>query len=369
MYKKTIKPILDKLYKNTKENTYKTVTSTMSAFCSKNPDIKSINNHKLIIARIMNTKSKKPTKLKQLFIFGSIYKELNKKKAKEAILKEYKTLNKDLYKQLKKNKPRSFKDKICKDTTLQSLRDILDYDDLDQKNILFSIYVSMDYTPRLELSDLIYVTSHKPSKDKYKNKNYIYFNNNNKCFIVLNDYKTAETYGTWNIPVDGKLKIQLSKYLKEYKSNNEHVFLNRVKKPFPRNKFSEFFQSCFKKKLKRKITSTCLRKIKENHVYHHNTSMLNMSVAEKEKYLIKYFRHNKKTAENWYKFVRTNKVSKKKGVWNSQQPQDDEYYQDTYTKPQKSKVNVNTFLGDLHHIMVKNKVSKDTLKLITSQLS
>lgn len=390
MFKSIIQPLVKKLYKNLKNNTYKTAISSMRAFFKRNQDIDSLDDYNLIIERVMNHKSKNQTKIKQLYILGSIYSELQNNEGKKAIHKVYTKLNKDLNNLLKKNKYKNDKEKECITHNLKDLRTKLDYNNLDQKNILFSIYVSLDYTPRLELCNLIYLSSHKINKDHYNDSNYIFFNNNDNCFIVLNDYKTSDSYGPWIIPVEGKLKELIKKYIKSNKNNTDYIFLNSKKKPFPSNKFSEFFQKAFKEKLGNKITLNCLRKIKENDLFHQNNAILNMSVEEKEKFLVKYFRHSIKTAELFYKFVKDNDEEKinnsepksngkleKKDIWSYNLSNEASYYKKGFakksilnnTKKKPTSNNIKNFLDEVHQSMVKHKIPKSVLKILISSLS
>ena len=380
MYDKIIKPLVIKLYKNSKENTFKSVSTTLRAFCKRNPDIKSLSPHNLIIERILKHKSSRLTKIKQLYMFGSLYRELGNTKAQKAISSQFKKLNKGFNNKLKKNKPKNSSEKKCISTNLSFLRSKLDYTDLDQRSILYSIYVSSEYTPRLELNELIYITSSNVNKNKNKDKNYIYFTSSDECFIVLNKYKTADAYGEWIIPIKNKLKTLLRNYLTSKKGNMEYVFLNKRNKMFPPNKFSEFFTNSFKKIAGKKISSTCLRKIKENDLFHYNSKILNWSDQEKEEYVIKYFRHSNKTADLFYKMqgssiAKSGSKLSDKDVWNSGQSKDSVYYKKSLAKRRiitsisSDKPNVLPFLNDVYESMQKNNINKKTLKLLVDNIS
>ena len=287
---------------------YKTAISTARAFLNQNQHIKSLDQCDDIMNAILNSSKSLETKRKQLFIFAYIYETKKDKKCQKKMLKVYSRIKYQILNQRKENKVRNRKEAECLMVTLTELRKRIKWNVFDQQNMVFNIFVSPDQTPRLEIRTLVLET-----KDKKKG-NYIIEDKKRKGFyyMMLNSYKTSQFYGPWKIRFNDKMSSFVRNYIKKngIKPGN-HFFLNQKKKEYPSNKFSEYVQRIFKKRVGVNININCLRKIKEIELFHNNKISLNMSLKEKEEWVKKNFRHNLHTSLIYYNKIGIRSSQKK----------------------------------------------------------
>lgn len=255
------------------------------------------NTDKLI--KNLNENDKAPASKKHTFYLLSIVFKKNAV-AHKKFYSNYVRIRDNIKAEVEKNLPINAKEEQCLSVTLKQLRKKkINHDDLTQKTLLYNLLVFSDYTPRLDY----YILKWNPEN---KEGNYMYLDNKT-IRVVINKYKTSKAYHEWKFSLKGTLNKYVKNYVKWKKIKpDDFLFLNRSKKPFPSNKFSEHIQSTFKQKIGHKININCLRKIKEIHLFHRNKKTWGMSYKEKNDYVVEHSRHNLKTSELYY-----NKLLKK----------------------------------------------------------
>ena len=104
------------------------------------------------------------------------------------------------------------------------------------------------------------------NNEKYNNDeliNYILINDE-KCEIILNYYKTSDTYHERRLNIN-ELKDDIQIYIK---NNSKNIYLFEFKnKPLTTARYSYELSQIFNKYLKYKITSTIIRKIDLSNKY------------------------------------------------------------------------------------------------------
>ena len=273
-----------------------------------------LKNASKILKIIEDSNASDETKRKLLLFFALLLKKLNEHDLHVKYLKTYRKIKYNIIDERKSSVPRGYKEIQCLGVSLQKLRNVpININELDAKTLLYNLLVYIDETPRLDYRSLIYnpSTSNKQSSINHLNymKNYKDKSGNDcNIMIVLNDYKTYKKYGTWTIKINHtKLCEYINKYINHHKLKaNEYIFLNANHKPFTSNKFSEFVQNIFKKKVGIKISINCLRILKENQLFHQNPQTLNWSLKEKEKWVVQYFRHSLATSRLYYQRIKHN---------------------------------------------------------------
>lgn len=262
----------------------------LNDFCSK--------NYKDICNRIINSPKKAATKKKTLYILFLLCKHLgNDEKSQVHFIQNYSRIKRNMKKEREKNQPVNIKEANNLNITLNDLRSLGIQSKFNQKDLLYNLLIFIDETPRLEYRTLIYESN--PNK-LLNNNNYLIFNDN-KFMLVIDNYKTRKTYGTWYINIHNGL---LHEYILQYIQHHnlipgQSLFPNYKNNIRPSNKFSEFLQRTFKDKIGKLININSLRKIKESSLYH-NINKNNWSIENKKKFVQKYFKHSLATADLYY---------------------------------------------------------------------
>ncbi len=282
-----------------KESSYKTNESTIRSFMGFSgiqtiDDITKLGSE--VIEVVMNYPRARETRRKVLLILMRVFTELKLPEQTDALKRVYLELKTSIRKDRKKNEPRTEKEKVCLETSLDDLREVkINHDDQDKSDLIFNLLVHSDYSPRLDYRTVIF----KPTERK--GKNYI----TEKCTrIVLNNYKTAAKYGKWVIPLHGKLRTYLRRYVEARNIRpNEFLFATRHAEAPSAANFSTLIEKTFKKKVGKPIRINTLRKIKEIQLYHRNPETMRMSLKQHEDLVVKYFRHSHDTAIVYYNRV------------------------------------------------------------------
>ena len=337
---------LQKKYKNN-ISSFKTAFSVVSSFLRQNPNLKDLSKDgEKILSAILNSKKSKETKRILLHIFAYLLERVsNNKKVHRKFIHAYTQIKSEIIEERKNNKPRSVKEAECLNISLNNLREKgIDMNVFTQKELLYNLLIFIDETPRLEWRMLVY----NPKTD-ISQKNYIVCLEG-RCQIILNKYKTSKTYGRWVIEIKDNMKQYLYKYIKQMNIvPNKYFFLNKRNKPYPSNKFSEHIQRMFKEKTGSPISINCLRKIKENALFHQNKKILNMSLKEREDYVKQHFRHSLQSSLLYYNRIKINPENN-----------DNKYkYKEVVSS---SENNVFKFMNELDKLTNSYGISKEQLK-------
>lgn len=269
-------------------------------------DVVSNKTQNELVKQILLSDKSRETKRKLLLILAALLKKIHaplKTKAEQRCYVEYTNLKRDLISSRKANVAISDKEANALSLDFSELRQKFQ-EKLDQRSLLYNMFVFIDETPRLEYRIL---TLHNP---KSPSSNFLKFVAK-KAVIVLNVYKTSKKYGTWTIKVENP---KLNKYIHDYVTTKkmkpgDDFFKNSKSEPFASNKFSEEFQSAFQAVTNTKVNLNSFRKLKENALFHKNPEVLKMSLKEREKWVEKHFKHSLATSMLYYNRVEKSKTS------------------------------------------------------------
>lgn len=297
-----VNSILQKHYKNKSKISLEKGRSIINAFLKRHSTIfqteADFDNHCNSIIKLINDENRaNETKRKLLFLFRVVYSHRKNQDIVDKLKVEYKTISENIIKENKRNKPRNQKEADALTLSLKQLQTPINFDELHQKHLIYYLYVYIEETPRLDYRDLLY-------NPKNKNKtNYLVWDDvENKYQIFLNSYKTHFRYGEWNFYINFEpLNHYIKKFIEHYNIQpNTLLFIDKNQQKYKSNAFSQYFTKIFKNKTGKHITATCLRKIKENTLFHKNPKIINMSLIDKENFVIMHFRHSLNTAEIYY---------------------------------------------------------------------
>jgi hypothetical protein len=173
---------------------------------------------------------------------------------------------------------------------LKLAKNKLEKDGITQDNILIGIYTLIPPS-RLDFNNLLIVKNDFKVEDP--KQNYIKIKSPTKMVIVLQDYKTSNTYGTNDIPVPAKLAKMISAFIKPEtiylfeKNGNHHL-------PFKSPEtFSRYIKDVFKDLTDKNISVDLLR-----HFYTTYFRKGDKSLQEKER-VAKIMGHSVATQEEY----------------------------------------------------------------------
>lgn len=141
--------------------------------------------------------------------------------------------------------------------------------ELVQKVIVSFYFLNDAFTPRNDLYEMKIVSNtKKPNKmdDRY---NYLVVNKEGKSEgIIMNNYKTAHTYGRQRFTLSPELRQVLDQYLKEYKKQpGDFLFVMRDGQPFKESNFRNLIESSMEYIIGTPINIGLARKIKITNYY------------------------------------------------------------------------------------------------------
>lgn len=171
-----------------------------------------------------------------------------------------------------------------------------DYTPNDETELVYKMLCMMyfqndNYTPRLEDIPLMkLVNVKKRMGDMNKDYNYITTNGNNGRLqvreIVLNNYKTKNTYGMVRFPIPQNVAHIMNRYLLEYgKQNGDYFILNSKNEPYLIQTFSHLLENSTEAIIGKKMTVNLIRRIKISAYYNSGAKTINEEEAEAKKYL------------------------------------------------------------------------------------
>lgn len=304
-----ILPQAGEQYRDTQSSSFKTAVSILGTFIKTLGigSTKEFNTkYKMVLHSLKSSKRSKETKRKIAYFMALAYQTLNNITAQKEFLKLYNKYKYEIQRGREKNAPINTKEQRClQHVSLKKLRSKpIDFGALTPDDLLFNLLVRMDETPRNDYRLLVY-TNEEPKQ--VQGNNYLVCLSNGSCKILLGKYKTYSTYGVWKMNISEKYP-ELARYIEQFIAhwelpNNTVLFLNKVKKPYPSNKFSEHIQTLFENKTGFRISMNCFRKIKANALFHQNPRILNMPLEEQKKWIEEHFRHGLATSNLYYKRV------------------------------------------------------------------
>lgn len=354
----------------------KTYEYAFNSFCTRNPDLPlsdNINNlpkyTDQIIDRLNNIKSPE-TRRRLYHVFHLLYKWSHNPKEAEMFKQESAKIRQELNEFLQNNLPRSTKEAECLGISFAHIRNNYpvrqnkNKKNMNPKMLLFNLLVHQDQTPRLEYRMLQW----KPKKKK--NANYITVDKKTKKVkMVINDYKTAKTYGVWEFELQPDVSEYVTSFIEYHKPKaNSYFFKTNTGKPYLSNKFSKYVKQMFKWVIGQRVNMNCLRKIKEKALFHQNPQFMNVSIKDKDQWLIDNFRHNLKTAMLYYNPLVNQPPMQRVMTSTGSMPQVPSRVPESarapamYTTRRSFENNIKSFLTEMHSTMNKYNISYRLLR-------
>jgi len=233
------------------------------------------------------------------------------------ILQHYKVLD-DLIKNYRSvlGEQKDKEDKVRGDNKLQKQKDIdnvVSYEDINKKYNDYDIYEKGKIDPNKLLYKLVVafyfknnvilrndLSNFKIASDKKKelNKefNYIILKGDNPSKIVMNNYKTASTYGKQSFDITKDLSELLKEYIELFKKKSgDFLFSNSDDEPIKRNTFLKYITKSMDEVIGSPLNIDLIRSIIITHYY--NTPM---SINDRKE-LARRFLHSSDVQQEYVK--------------------------------------------------------------------
>jgi hypothetical protein len=155
-------------------------------------------------------------------------------------------------------------------------------DDAKMINKLLASFYFMNFdvdglpilVPRNDLLDFKLINLNKAKKQIPAEFNYIVMEGKRPTKIIMNNYKTRETYGKQTYKISPELAKILQEYITEYgKENGDYLFVMRDGKPFKSNNFTNLVENAMESILGKRIGIDLARQIILSNVYNSNPLM------------------------------------------------------------------------------------------------
>ena len=157
--------------------------------------------------------------------------------------------------------------------------------------MLCMLYFQNDFTPRLEDIPLMkLVNIKKKPTTMNKDFNYITTTGDNGVLkvkdIIMNNYKSKETYGQVRFPIKEKVAKVMNVYLAEFKKQNgDYFILNSKTQPYLIQTFSALLADATEKVLGKPLNVNTIRRIKITDFYRSGTRTINEEEENARQYL------------------------------------------------------------------------------------
>lgn len=167
--------------------------------------------------------------------------------------------------------------------------------------LLMVLYFQNDeFTPRLEDIPLMKLANAKKKVgDLNKDYNYILTTGEQGKLkakeIVMNNYKTKQTYGAVRFPIPPNVQEILNEYFKAFsKANGDYLILNTKQEPYLIQTFSHLLNNSSEKILGKSMNPNLIRRIKITDFLRRGPHSINDEEKEAKKYL-----HSKEVAREY----------------------------------------------------------------------
>lgn len=166
--------------------------------------------------------------------------------------------------------------------------------------MLCMLYFQNDFTPRLEDIPLMkLVNIKKKPTTMNKDFNYITTTGDNGVLkvkdIIMNNYKSKETYGQVRFPIKENVAKVMNVYLTEFKKQNgDYFILNSKTQPYLIQTFSALLADATEKVLGKPLNVNTIRRLKITDFYRSGTRTINEEEENAKQYL-----HNASTHKQY----------------------------------------------------------------------
>ena len=260
--------ILRDEYPNSSENTIKLYSRNLEVLkkrCKGDDEFKFLNNPKKVLECVSsnhNTRKTMMTAILQLLRVMDVDKDIKdvykdeQMKSVEAVNEFYRTGNKS------KRQEENWLSKSDLEAILaqeeeryEELKDkvkfeLKPFDYLDAQNYILLLF-HLKHPIRNDLHDvkILTVSEYKKMPQKMKNNGNYLAINKNEGYLILNDYKTAGTYGQKKIELDNELLDPILDFIRwrsKHGFESNYLIINKYKNPMTANGITKSFLRLFK---------------------------------------------------------------------------------------------------------------------------
>ena len=181
---------------------------------------------------------------------------------------------------------------------------ITEYTPQDDTQLVFKmlcmLYFQNDFTPRLEDIPLMRLVNYKKKPNAMnKDFNYITTSGENGTLkskdIIMNNYKTKETYGQVRFVIKDDVATVINKYFSEFKKQNgDYFILNSKTEPYLIQTFSALLSDATKTVIGKPLNVNTIRRLKITDFYRSGVPTINQEDENAKLYL-----HNSATHKQY----------------------------------------------------------------------
>lgn len=164
------------------------------------------------------------------------------------------------------------------------------------KLLLVLYFQNNEFTPRLEDIPLMKLANVKKKVgDLNKEYNYVLLSGETPKEIIMNNYKTKQTYGSVRFPIPDNVRDILKQYITAFnKTNGDFLILNTKQEPYLIQTFSNLLSNATEKILGKTMTPNLIRRIKITDFLRRGPHSINDEEKEARKFL-----HSKEVAREY----------------------------------------------------------------------
>jgi hypothetical protein len=186
---------------------------------------------------------------------------------------------------------------------------VLDDGNIDDEKLINKVIASFyfmnfdsqglpNFVPRNDLPEMKLINSNKAKKQIPNEFNYIVMEGNIPTKIIMQNYKTKNTYGKQTFIISKELSQILQQYLQHYKKQNgDLLFVMRDGKPFKHSNFTNLIQNSMKAVIGKPLGIDLIRQIILSNLY--NSKPL-MSINQKDQ-IARAFLHSSNVSQEYLK--------------------------------------------------------------------
>lgn len=173
----------------------------------------------------------------------------------------------------------------------QIIKSINDYKPKDDMELIYklicSLYFQNTLVPRNDLPTMKFVSASKKSNQMNPEFNYITLDKNNTPIdIIMNNYKSKNTYGRQKFPIKAEPRELLKQYIKSYnKKAGDWLFQMRDGKPFQKPNFIDLIGNATEAVLGKRLTIDLIRRLQITDYYNGNVKSIAEDEADAKRFL------------------------------------------------------------------------------------
>jgi hypothetical protein len=196
----------------------------------------------------------------------------------------------DEYKVRKTNKatPKEIENSLDYNEIIKRLNAYKPKDDME---LIFKLIVSMYFqnslVPRNDLPNMKFVSTSKKANQLNPEFNYITLDKNGTPIdIIMQNYKSRNTYGRQKFPISPEVRDLLKQYIKLFgKKAGDFLFVMKDGQPFKKPNFTDLIGNATEAVLGKRINIDLMRSIQISHYYNQHAHSIQQDEDDARRYL------------------------------------------------------------------------------------